>query len=244
MTRGCCATCPRTGEALARTRRRCRRRRPVPPRWRGSGGVGAPEGVDRPDWSARQRSARRRRRSPARPRPPGSRCPPRPSSVPRRASAARPVRAGLPRGCGAPGAGSACRCAVIHCSRGVRGSRVGDVTWARISPGGLARIERRWISSLRARIVRAEADRVALTWHYASRARSALVPTRAGPVRAGPDPRQPAPRGGRLIRTRRETARPALVPARESAGSRFGVGADPDPVPVPFRLGRVHEIVG
>ena len=181
--------------------------------------------------------------------PPGSRCPPRPSSVPRRASAARPVRAGLPRGRGAPGAGSACRCAVIHCGRGVRGSRFGDVTWARIAPGGLARIERRWISSLRARIVRAEVDFVALTWHYASRARSALVPARASPVRAGPDPRQPgprqpAPRGGRLIRTRRETARPALVPARESAGSRFGVDADPDPVPVPFRLGRVHEIVG
>ena len=58
-------------------------------------------------------------------------------------------------------------------------------------------------------------DCVALTWHYASRARSALVPTRASPV-------------------------------RESAGRRFGVDADPvpDPVPVPFRLGRVHEIVG
>ena len=56
-------------------------------------------------------------------------------------------------------------------------------------------------------------DCVALIWHYASRARSALVPTRASPV-------------------------------RESAGRRFGVNADPDPVPVPFRLGRVHEIVG
>ena len=44
-------------------------------------------------------------------------------------------------------------------------------------------------------------------------------------------------------------ARFALVltrasPVRESAGRRFGVDADPDPVPVPFRLGRVHEIVG
>ena len=58
-------------------------------------------------------------------------------------------------------------------------------------------------------------DCVALIWHYASRARFALVPTRASPV-------------------------------RESAGRRFGVDADPvpDPVPVPFRLGRVHEIVG
>ena len=66
-------------------------------------------------------------------------------------------------------------------------------------------------------------DCVALIWHYASRARFALVPTRASLVRASP--------------TR-------ASPVRESAGRRFGVDADPDPVPVPFRLGRVYEIVG
>ena len=31
------------------------------------------------------------------------------------------VRAGLPRGRGTPGAGSACRCVVIHCGRGAPG---------------------------------------------------------------------------------------------------------------------------
>ena len=220
--------CPRTGEALVASVPRRASTGPTGPR------ASAPPGAD---------VAALRVPAPGESMP----APPVVSAPEGVGGAARPRRAyPRPR---RPGARSTCRCAVIHCGRGVRGSRFGDVTWARISPGGLARIERRWISSLRARIVRAEADCVALTWHYASRARSVLVPARASPVRAGPDPRQPgprqpAPRGGRLIRTRRETARPALVPARESAGSRFGVDADPDPVPVPFRLGRVHEIVG
>ena len=51
------------------------------------------------------------------------------------------------------------------------GSRFGDVTWARIAPGGLARIELRWIMSRWARTARGEADCVALGSHCASRAR-------------------------------------------------------------------------
>ena len=77
------------------------------------------------------------------------------------------------------------------------GSRFGDVIWARIVRGVLARIERGRISSRWARMARGGMDFVALTWHYASRAR----PT----------------------------------PARESAGSRLGVVADPVPVPAPSR---------
>ena len=63
-----------------------------------------------------------------------------------------------------------------------RGSSFGDVTWARIAPGGLARIERRRIVSRWARTARGEADCVALSSHYASRAR----PAPAGPHRPGP----------------------------------------------------------
>ena len=52
-----------------------------------------------------------------------------------------------------------------------RGSRFGDVTWARIVRGGLARIERRQIASRWARTARGGVDCVALGSHYASRAR-------------------------------------------------------------------------
>ena len=75
-----------------------------------------------------------------------------------------------------------------------RGSRFGDVTWARIVPGGIARIERRWISSRWARTARGGVDSVELTWHYASRARPAPAPAAPGLVREpargrrGPDP--------------------------------------------------------
>ena len=60
-----------------------------------------------------------------------------------------------------------------------RGGRFGDVTWARIAPGGLARIGLRRIPSRWTRTARGGADRVALSSHYASRAR--LAPARAGP---------------------------------------------------------------
>ena len=66
------------------------------------------------------------------------------------------------------------------------GSRFGDVTSGRIAPGGLARIERRWISSRWARTARGGADSVALSSHYASRAR-----IHAGPGRPGLNARHP-----------------------------------------------------
>ena len=119
------------------------------------------------------------------------------------------------------------------------GSRFGDVTWARISPGGLARIERRWISSLRARIVRAEVDFVALTWHYASRARSALVPTRAGP---GPRWSRPAP--ARPARRALNPHEKRDSPTRAGPGPGIGWkpvrgrrGSGPGPRPIPPRPG-------
>ena len=59
-----------------------------------------------------------------------------------------------------------------------RGSRFGDVTWARIAPGGLARIERGRIPSRWARTARGGMDRVALSSHYASRARLRAPPVR------------------------------------------------------------------
>ena len=65
-----------------------------------------------------------------------------------------------------------------------RGSRFGDVTWARIAPDGLARIELRWIMSRWARTARGEADCVALGSHCASRARPPWV--RSAPVRFVP----------------------------------------------------------
>ena len=55
------------------------------------------------------------------------------------------------------------------------GSRFGDVTWARIAPGGIARIERRRIMSRRARTARGGADCVAPGSHCASRFRRAPV---------------------------------------------------------------------
>ena len=94
-----------------------------------------------------------------------------------------------------------------------RGSRFGDVTWARIAPGGIARIERRWISSRWARTARGGVDSVELTWHYASRARPAPAPAAPGLVREpargrrGPDP----------------DPRPIPIPARSRS--------PPDPVP-------------
>ena len=61
-------------------------------------------------------------------------------------------------------------------------------------PGGLAQIERRWISSCWARMARGGVDCVELTWHYASRTRPAPAPAAPGLVREpargrrGPDP--------------------------------------------------------
>ena len=86
-----------------------------------------------------------------------------------------------------------------------RGSRFGDVTWARIVPGGIARIERRWISSRWARTARGRVDSVELTWHYASRTRPAPAPAAPGLVREpargrrgpGPAPRPIPSRSGR-----------------------------------------------
>ena len=90
-----------------------------------------------------------------------------------------------------------------------RGSRFGDVTWARIVPGGLARIERRGISSRWACTARGGMDSVELTWHYASQARPAPAPAAPGLVREpargrrGPDadPRPIPSRPGRPAST-------------------------------------------
>ena len=116
-----------------------------------------------------------RRAPPARPRPPGG--------VGRR----RPRRRRRRRPSPAPG-----------------GSRIGDVTSARIVRGGLARIEPGRIPSRWARTVRGGVDRVALGSHYASpprpapfRGRGPAAPVResgrqagadAGRARAGPGP--------------------------------------------------------
>ena len=101
------------------------------------------------------------------------------------------------------------------------GSRFGDVTWARIAPGGLARIELRWIMSRWARTARGEADCVALGSHCASRARPSPVGPASAPValelgahRPGPSPRRPDP--------------------RRCGVGRTDPGAVVDPVPVPF----------
>ena len=136
----------------------------------------------------------------------------RPRRVPSRGSRGRGPGPGAPppeprlRGVGLP-AGRRVTDAVPE-SR-PRGSRFGDVTWARIVPGGIARIERRWISSrwarMAARMARGGVDSVELTWDYASRTRPA------------PDP-----------------AAPGLV--REPARGRRGPG--PAPRPIPSRSGR------
>ena len=101
------------------------------------------------------------------------------------------------------------------------GSRFGDVTWARIAPGGLARIELRRIMSRWARTARGEADCVALGSHCASRARPSPVGPASAPValelgahRPGPGPRLPGP--------------------RRCGVGRTDLGAVVDPVPVPF----------
>ena len=85
------------------------------------------------------------------------------------------------------------------------GSRFGDVTWARIVPGGIARIERRRIVSRWARTVRGWVDCVASGSHYASRVRppwarpapgssrsssgSRPIPVSAGSARSPHNPR-------------------------------------------------------
>ena len=87
------------------------------------------------------------------------------------------------------------------------GSRFGDVTWARIAPGGLARIELRWIVSRWARTARGEADCVALGSHCASRAR----PPWPGPRRS--DSYRPTPSRSRLR---------FVVPGREDLRVKAG----------------------
>ena len=76
-----------------------------------------------------------------------------------------------------------------------RGSRFGDVTWARIAPGGLARIERRRIMSRWARTARGEVDCVALSSHCASRVR--VLPGWSAPPRARRGPARASARGRR-----------------------------------------------
>ena len=105
-----------------------------------------------------------------------------------------------------------------------RGSRFGDVTWARIVPGGIARIERRWISSRWARTARGRVDSVELTWHYASRTRPAPAPAAPGLVREpargrrgpGPAPRPIPSRSGRPASTSPNPR--ARTPGRRSRG--------------------------
>ena len=103
-----------------------------------------------------------------------------------------------------------------------RGSRFGDVTWARIAPGGLARIERGRIPSRWARTARAGVDGVALGSHCASWPR----------VRTGSGPGIPL--SGPAIYTSRSRSRPAWArpaPARGRSGSRRGPGPGPRPIP-------------
>ena len=105
-----------------------------------------------------------------------------------------------------------------------RGSRSGDVTWARIVRGGLARIERGRIPSRWARAVRGGVDGVALGSHCASRPR----------VRTGSGPGIPL--SGPAIYASRSRSRPAWArpaPARGRSGSRRGTGAGPRPPPPP-----------
>ena len=92
------------------------------------------------------------------------------------------------------------------------GSRFGDVTWARIAPGGLARIELRWIMSRWARTARGEADCVALGSHCASRAR----PPWAG--RPGSGPR----RSGSYRPTPSRSRLRFVVPGREDLRVKAG----------------------
>ena len=98
------------------------------------------------------------------------------------------------------------------------GSRFGDVTRARIVRGGLARIERRWISSSWARIVRAEVDFGELSSHGANRARRA-------PARFAPAGFAPAPRGRRPARAEapRSTSTSLTPRARTSSRRARGV---------------------
>ena len=105
-----------------------------------------------------------------------------------------------------------------------RGSRFGDVTWARIVPGGLARIERRGISSRWACTARGGMDSVELIWHYASQARPAPAPAAPGLVREpargrrGPDadPRPIPSRPGRPASTSPNPR--ARTPGRRARG--------------------------
>ena len=105
-----------------------------------------------------------------------------------------------------------------------RGSRFGDVTSDRIVPGGLARIERRWISSRWACTARGGMDSVELTWHYASRTRPAPAPAAPGLVREpargrrgpGPAPRPIPSRSGRPASTSPNPR--ARTPGRRSRG--------------------------
>ena len=115
-----------------------------------------------------------------------------------------------------------------------RGSRIGDVTSVRIAPGGLARIERRWIPSRWARTARGGADSVALSSHYASRVR----------VRAGSEPAAPTREASR-IRHRpppRGCAPSVVAPWRSCsaapgfAGARRTVCYASFPPPRPFIL--------
>ena len=123
------------------------------------------------------------------------------------------VRAGLPRGRGTPGAGSACRCVVIHCGRGAPGGvdsvmspqvALCEVSWRESSAAGfrragLARREAGWIVLRWARITQAGLS--------ACRPRPAPGSVRAAPgigrepargrrrPGPGPAPSRPAPAG-------------------------------------------------
>ena len=102
------------------------------------------------------------------------------------------------------------------------GSCFGDVTWARIVRGGLARIECRRISSRWARTAQVGMDFVALGSHYASRTRRApvrFVLARSVPESAHPCSRPP----GRRSRVLHVRARPrcASGPALGSIEGEF-----------------------
>ena len=122
-----------------------------------------------------------------------------------------------------------------------RGSRFGDVTRARMAPGGPARIERRRIPPHWARMTRGGVDRIGLGSHYVSRARPAPVP-----VAPGPRPRRPGgalPLHGRFRSPRGRGPRPPASwrpPSACTQGSSCSVRVCPGvgavPILVPSRL--------
>ncbi len=123
----------------------------------------------------------------------------------RAASSSRRCGSGRPRLCGPRHPSAPCPWGVQRPGRTrgprgpgrrPRGSRIGDVTWARIVRVGLAGIERRRIPSRWARTARGGMDFVALGSHYASRDWPAPAPARPGIGLRWPESWRGSGRGG------------------------------------------------